>query len=74
MLKNKSKAREKSRIYIFVVLTEMNNSSRKKCRLLTTSVIFLPEHPASFAHNFVSRMQSFCFQRVRGCYGIADLS
>ena len=25
------------------------------------SVIFLPAHPASFAHNFVSGMQSFYF-------------
>ena len=27
----------------------------------TDSVILLPAHPASFAHNFVSGMQSFYF-------------
>ena len=33
---------------------------------------FLPAHPASFAHKFVSGMQ-ILFQRVPGCNGIADL-
>ena len=28
------------------------------------SLILLPAHPASFVHNFVSRMQIFLFQRV----------
>ena len=28
---------------------------------LAKAVILLPGHPASFAHNFVSRMQSFYF-------------
>ena len=40
----------------------------------TSAVILLPAHPASFAHNFVSGMQSFLFQRVPGCNSIADLS
>ena len=39
--------------------------SKKPCG----PVILLPAHPASFAHNFVSRMQSFY-----GCNCIADLS
>ena len=30
---------------------------------LTPSVILLPEHPASFAHNFVSGMQIFYFSK-----------
>ena len=30
-------------------------------KLFTLSVIFLPAHPASFTHNFVSGMQSFYF-------------
>ena len=38
------------------------------------SVIMLPAYPASFAHNFVSWMQSFLFHRVPGCSSIADLS
>ena len=38
------------------------------------TVILLPAHPASFARNFVSGMQSFLFQRVPGCNSIADLS
>ena len=33
----------------------------------TLSVILLPAHPASFAHNFL-------FQRVPGCNSMADLS
>ena len=37
------------------------------------TVILLPVHPASFAHNFVDGMESF-FQRVPGCKSIADLS
>ena len=28
---------------------------------IKAAVIFLPAHPASFAHNFVSGMQSFYF-------------
>ena len=28
---------------------------------LAYAVILLPAHPASFAHNFVSGMQSICF-------------
>ena len=36
------------------------------------TVILLPAHPASFAHNFVSEMQSFLFQRVPVCNSIAD--
>ena len=42
-------------------------------KMLGPSVILLPAHPASFAHNFVSEMQ-FLFQRVPGCNSIADLS
>ena len=38
------------------------------------TVILLPAHPTSFAHNFVSGMQSFLFKRVPGCNSIADLS
>ena len=38
------------------------------------SVILLPAHPASFAHNFVSGMLIFLFQRVPGCNSIVDLS
>ena len=37
-------------------------------------MILLPAHPASFAHNFVSGMQSCFVQRVPGCNSIADLS
>ena len=37
------------------------------------TVLLLPAHPASFAHNFVSGMQRF-IQRVPGCNSIADLS
>ena len=31
------------------------------CVVATNTVILLPVHPASFAHNFVSGMQSFYF-------------
>ena len=42
---------------------------------MTYTVILLPAHPASFAHNFVSgRDAKFLFQRVPGCNSIADLS
>ena len=41
---------------------------------ISYSVILLPAHPASFAHNFVSWMHFFLFQRVPGCNSIADLS
>ena len=30
---------------------------------MTQAVIFLPAHPASFTHNFVSGMQSFYFSK-----------
>ena len=33
-------------------------------------MILLPGHPASFAHNFVSGMQSFYFSEVPGCFVI----
>ena len=45
-----------------------------KVFLFLLSVILLPAHPAVFAPNFVSGMQSFLFQRVPGCNSIADLS
>ena len=32
----------------------------------STAVILLPAHPASFAHNFVSGMQSFYFSESQG--------
>ena len=34
-------------------------------RQLQQTVILLPAHPASFAHNFVSGMQSFYFRESR---------
>ena len=34
---------------------------RKPILKYTLTVIFLPAHPASFAHTFVSKMQSFHF-------------
>ena len=48
------------------------------------SVILLPAHPASFAHNFVSGMQSFYFSESQDaivlqtchqnyCYGLISL-
>ena len=37
-------------------------------------VILLPAHPASFAHNFVSGMQSFYFSESQVAFSIADLS
>ena len=43
-------------------------------QLLYITVVLLPVHSASFAHHFVSGMQSFLFRRVRGCNSIADLS
>ena len=36
------------------------------CNQRGTSVIFLPAHPASFTHNFVSGMQSFYFSESQG--------
>ena len=41
---------------------------QRLARILTTvcsTVILLPAHPASFAHNFVSGMQSFYFSESR---------
>ena len=38
------------------------------------TVILLPAHPASFAHNFVSEIEKFLFQQVPVCNSIADLS
>ena len=35
--------------------------ARKDVQLICRPVILLPAHPASFAHNFVSGMQSFYF-------------
>ena len=32
---------------------------------ITSTVILLPAHPASFAHNFVSGMQSFYFSESK---------
>ena len=41
-----------------------------------SAVILLPAHPASFAHNFVSGMQSFYFSESQDAImnSIADLS
>ena len=50
------------------VIKEEKNDSQNN------AVILLPALPASFAHNFVSEMQRFFFQRVPGCNRIADLS
>ena len=44
--------------YYLSIHTEVS-STFKDLKLL--SVILLPAHPASFAHNFVSGMQSFYF-------------
>ena len=38
------------------------------------AVILLPAHPASFAHNFVSGMQSFYFSESQDAIVYADLS
>ena len=35
------------------------------CILGSQAVILLPGHPASFAHNFVSGMQSFYFSKSK---------
>ena len=37
-------------------------------------MILLPAHPASFAHNFVSGMQSFYFSESQDAIVLPDLS
>ena len=39
----------------------MGSNDHRKLISTCDLVIFLPAHPASFAHNFVSGMQSFYF-------------
>ena len=39
--------------------------SFKQFSLMCHTVILLPAHPASFAHNFVSGMQSFYFSESK---------
>ena len=41
---------------------------------ILSAVILLPAHLASFAHNFVSGMQSFHFSESEDAIVIADLS
>ena len=45
-------------ILTFISMIKTTSESLKARK---SPVILLPAHPASFAHNFVSRMQSFYF-------------
>ena len=37
-------------------------------------MILLPAHPASFAHNFVSGMQSFYYRNERGSFMVWEIN
>ena len=45
----------------FVQMVFVHIFSVRSSRTVLNAVILLPAHPASFAHNFVSGMQSFYF-------------
>ena len=55
---------------INICTANVNDENEPRCNQTDSTVILLPAHPAFFAHNFVSGIQSFYFSESQDAIAV----